>query len=107
MSYTNPISPREVYAKYMLGKSMFVDVRENLQPSSVTPALKNILHIPFSELESRMSELPADRPVVFLSWVGSRSHQAAQILSNKGYKVAHMVGGVQAWQNEGLPLTAE
>ena len=98
------ITPRDAYASYMLGKTMFVDVREMNEAVEEIPAIKNIVHIPFSELESRVSELPADKPVVLFSWVGSRSHTAARLLSQKGFEVFEVDGGVQAWKEEGLPV---
>ncbi|MEZ4919324.1 MAG: rhodanese-like domain-containing protein [Saprospiraceae bacterium] len=99
------ISPREAYANYMLGNSVFVDVRENDESARQQPDLNKLMHIPLSELEDRASELPADKPVICMSWVGSRSHNAARMLNQKGFHNVKVVdGGIVAWEDEGLPV---
>lgn len=36
---------------------------------------------------------------------GRRSNEAASYLSDQGYKVVDMGGGILAWEKEGLPVT--
>ena len=38
---------------------------------------------------------------------GRRSANAAALLADQGYKVVNMVGGIVAWQNNGLPTTTD
>ena len=105
MKILTGITPREAYANYMLGKAVFIDVREGEAAGRQSPALKNLIRIPLSELESRMNEVPADQPVVFLSWKGRRGHNAAKFLSGKGYANVQVVnGGIKAWKDEGMPV---
>ena len=57
------------------------------------------------ELERRLGEIPAERPVVVLCHSGSRSALATQELIKAGRpQVANLRGGLRAWQREGLPL---
>lgn len=64
--------------------------------------------IPYSELETRLAELPPDKGSEILVYCrsGSMSTQASQVLIEAGYtNVANLSGGVQAWQAARPPLT--
>lgn len=98
------ISPREAYAAYMLG-SILVDVRTAKETEQKAINLKLLKQIPFEELEQRVSELPANRKVVFFSRVGVKGQEAAKILSRYGFEDVAMVdGGITAWEEDGLPV---
>ncbi|MCY7330233.1 MAG: hypothetical protein LH618_16905, partial [Saprospiraceae bacterium] len=98
------ISPREAYAAYMRG-SLLVDVRDSAEVAAKAADLKQLLTLPFSELDQRMGELPTNRQVVFVSRVGVKSTEAAKLLAEKGFdKVATIQGGLTAWEAEGLPI---
>ena len=98
------ISPREAYAAYILG-SVLVDVRTSMETQNKSVDLKRLKQIPFEELEARIGELPANKPVVFFSRVGVKGQQAAKLLSKNGFsQVAIVDGGVTAWEEEGLPV---
>jgi rhodanese-related sulfurtransferase len=104
-NYLYFLTPREAYAKYLRGDSMFIDVREEDEPAAPTPDIHKMLHIPLSELYQRYRELPSNRSVVVVSRVGNRSQDAARFLSNHGfYKVGVVDGGIEAWQAEGFPV---
>ena len=62
--------------------------------------------IPVGELESRIGELEAqkDKEIVVYCRSGSRSASASELLSKKGYKVANVDGGINAWQSSGKPV---
>ena len=62
--------------------------------------------IPVGELESRLGELEAEKgkELVVYCRSGSRSAKASEILSNKGYKVANVEGGINAWRSSGKPV---
>lgn len=50
-------------------------------------------------LESRLSEVPSERPVIATCSVGHRGGVAASILARNGYRnVANYLGGIAAWQ---------
>jgi rhodanese-related sulfurtransferase len=97
-------SPREAYAAYVLG-SVLVDVRDDKPTDAKTADVKRMVTLPFSELDQRFGELPANRPVVLLSRIGIKGKQAAKFLLEKGYQdVATVDGGLTAWEEEGLPV---
>ncbi|MFC8760371.1 rhodanese-like domain-containing protein [Streptomyces sp. NPDC057193] len=56
------------------------------------------LHIPLSELSSRIGELPTDRPLVLHCAGGHRSSIAASLLRHRGIEdVSDILGGWAAW----------
>lgn len=83
--------------------ALVVDVREDheLQAQHVP----GMVHIPMSELQSRLDELPEDRDLVIFCRSGNRSGQVADFLTSMGDwdDVANCIGGILAWAAEGLP----
>lgn len=58
-----------------------------------------------AELEGRLDEVPRDRPIVSMCSVGHRGSIAASILQRHGYeRVYNLLGGIRAWQAQGLPV---
>lgn len=67
--------------------------------------LPNARNIPLPDLEKRIGELPAKRPVLLCCANGSRSARAARQLKQAGREqVFNLVGGLHAWQQAGLPV---
>ncbi len=61
--------------------------------------------IPLSQLTNRMSELPADRPLLVYCAGGYRSSIAASLLQGHGFtQVYEIAGGIAAWEAGQLPL---
>jgi rhodanese-related sulfurtransferase len=60
-------------------------------------------HIPLGQLPARAFELDRDRPVITVCRSGGRSSQAAQFLTDHGYDVANLAGGMSAWTAAGRP----
>jgi rhodanese-related sulfurtransferase len=50
--------------------------------------------------------LPTDKPIIFICRSGKRSGQACTLVEPRGLKVMNMEGGMLAWQEAGLPMTA-
>lgn len=97
-------SPREAYAAYMLG-GILIDVREPDAVAHKTVDINHLVTLPMSELEHRVGELPANRPLLLVSRVGNTSNEVAKLLLEKGFAdVAIVDGGLTAWENEGLPV---
>ena len=61
--------------------------------------------IQLMHLGDRLSELPADRPVLVYCAGGYRSSIAASLLQCHGFtQVSEIAGGIAAWDAEKLPL---
>jgi glyoxylase-like metal-dependent hydrolase (beta-lactamase superfamily II)/rhodanese-related sulfurtransferase len=82
-----------------------LDVRSAEEFNGPDGRVAGSLLIPLPELESRSSELPADRPLVVVCHSGSRSALATQQLLKAGrQQVANLRGGLSRWAAEGYPL---
>ncbi len=104
MKQFEQLSPREAYAAYIRG-SLMVDVRDAADVAAKAADLKQLVVLPFGELDQRLGELPTNRQVVFVSRIGIKSEQAAKFLLEKGFgQVATVQGGLTAWEAEGLPI---
>ncbi|MBU6341759.1 MAG: rhodanese-like domain-containing protein [Bacteroidetes bacterium] len=98
------VSPREAYAGYMLG-AVIVDVRNPSDVAHKSIDVKRFVNLPFEELGARFSEIPGNKPVVFLSRIGLKGHEAVKFMLEHGYEnVAALEGGLSAWEEEGLPV---
>jgi len=77
---------------------VLIDLREKWE--------RDIYHIggenlPFSELMSRLAEIPKNRDVVLYCEKGVRSVIAIQRLEQYGYEHLHnLAGGISAWKKE-------
>lgn len=97
------VSPPEADRMARSGEAALVDVREAFEWQQARIA--GAVHIPLSQLEARLDQLPADKPVVFYCLSGARSAQAIAICRSRGLAAdTHMAGGLSAWRAHGLPL---
>ncbi|GLW99048.1 MBL fold metallo-hydrolase [Microtetraspora sp. NBRC 16547] len=70
-------------------------------------AIETAVNIPLAELPARLSEIPADRPVVVHCKGGARSAIAASLLRHQGRdRVSDLLGGYDAWQRAVTPAEA-
>ncbi len=60
--------------------------------------------IPLQELEQRLNELPADKPIICICRSGNRSAAACDLLRSRGYQAINVVGGMRAWKAAGYPM---
>lgn len=107
------LSPSEVAAELESDEVVLVDVREpNETAAGVIPGA---LLAPRGMLEfhadpSTKYHIPALQPrkrIILYCAAGSRSALGAKALQDLGYdNVAHLDGGIAAWQQEGRPLTS-
>ena len=58
-------------------------------------------------LEKATAHLPKDKTIAVYCRSGKRSANAAEKLSNLGYKMVNMKGGIIAWKDAELPLLTE
>jgi rhodanese-related sulfurtransferase len=59
---------------------------------------------PLSTFDSDI--LPTDKPIIFICRSGKRSGKACNDVEPSGLKVLNMEGGMLAWQEAGLPMSA-
>jgi len=85
-----------------------LDVREPWEWAVSNLAEQGARLIPLGELEERIGEIPAGRPIVVYCRTGQRSMTAAHRLASAGFgPVSNLRGGIVAWAREvepGLPV---
>lgn len=64
--------------------------------------ISGAVNIPFEELESRISELPKDRPLVFYCSRGGQSMMACRYLDRYGYRVVDLANGIAYYRGKYL-----
>ena len=89
--------------EHLADDAVIIDVREpNEWAAGHAP---NAIHIPLGELPSRLDELPdTDDTVAIVCRGGGRSSRAVAWLTQQGFDVANVEGGMRAWQSAGKPL---
>lgn len=85
------------------GKLFVADIRDaDEYPNFFLKGSKNI---PLDDIEKRVKEFPADRPIVLVDHAGHQTLMAGRLLSRLGRKdVRRLDGGLIGWQQAGLPL---
>jgi hydroxyacylglutathione hydrolase len=61
-------------------------------------------HIPMGHVPKRLNELPRDKQIVVHCASGVRSMIVASLLQARGFNVASMEGGTDAWKEADLPV---
>ncbi|GIH75225.1 rhodanese-like domain-containing protein [Planobispora longispora] len=65
------------------------------------------VHIPMGELQARVEEIPAGKPVYVVCRVGGRSAHATAWLNAVGHEAINVGGGMQSWALAGRPMVSE
>lgn len=81
-----------------------LDVREQVEWDA--GHIEGALHIPLSELGSRLDDVPHDQTLVVCK-VGGRSAQATAWLAHQGRDVVNLDGGMLDWEAAGRPMVSE
>ncbi len=87
------------------GKTLILDVRT--AEEFAAGHIREAKSIPLKELPSRIAELEKfkTRPVLVVCAKGLRSAKATAQLNKAGYtEAATLLGGLDAWQSQGLPV---
>lgn len=106
-----PAEPKKIdadqFAKLLEepGKVVFLDVRTKDEIEK-NGSVKGYVHIPIDELESRLGELPKDKPIVTMCQRGGRAGRATTLLENKGYRVLGGCG-LQSFKDSGRDFTSK
>lgn len=75
-------------------ENIILDVREELE--LISGKFNNSINIPLSELRKRYNELPKDKEIWTYCAVGLRGYIVSRFLSQKGYKVKNLAGGIKS-----------
>lgn len=106
------LTPEQVAAEVEKGDAVVVDLREP-QERSTTGVIPGAASAPRGMLEFyadpslpyHKEEFEPDRRIILHCASGGRSALAAKTLQDMGYtNVAHMDGGIKAWQEAGRPI---
>jgi len=93
----NEVTTKEAYQLREDG-AFVLDVRE--PDEWETGHIPGATLIPLGELESRVSELPQDQPIVVVCRSGNRSATGRDILLSAGFtQVTSMAGGMNMWSS--------
>ncbi len=87
--------------------AVVLDVREqNEWDAGHAP---NAVHIPLGDVPVRLGDLPepADGVLPVICRSGNRSGRAVAWLTEQGFDVANVVGGMKAWDEAGKPVVAD
>lgn len=95
------IAPSQLaqWAQAQTQRPVLLDVREGweVQTACAKPAELDFVHMPMHTVPARMTELDRQRPIACMCHHGGRSMQVAQFLSNQGFEVVNISGGINAW----------
>jgi rhodanese-related sulfurtransferase len=87
------------------GDGFLLDVREDDEwRAGHAP---DAVHVPLSQLNARVQEVPNDRDIYVICRSGARSAQAVAAFNNAGWTAANVDGGMHAWESAGLPMVSE
>ena len=96
------MDPREVAER--LDEVQLIDVREPDEWEA--GRIEGARHIPLGEIGDRLGEIDKSRPVVAVCRSGGRSKRVVDALRSRGYEAENLSGGMQAWDEAGLPFGA-
>jgi rhodanese-related sulfurtransferase len=97
------VTPDDVERRMADESVQVIDVREQYEwdAGRIPGAVR---HISLERLSSQAETIDKDTPIVFQCRLGSRSLMAAQAFRRAGFEAYSLAGGLQAWQDAGLPL---
>ncbi|MBF8192119.1 rhodanese-like domain-containing protein [Nonomuraea sp. K274] len=82
-----------------------LDVRE--QDEWLAGHAPEAVHIPMTQLQERVAEVPEDKTVYVVCRVGGRSMQVAAWLGQLGRDAVNVGGGMQSWEAARRPMVSE
>jgi glyoxylase-like metal-dependent hydrolase (beta-lactamase superfamily II)/rhodanese-related sulfurtransferase len=99
-------TPEELSRKLSDGQKLFLlDVREPFELIAFG-AIPGVVNIPLGQLKSRMKELPENREIIVVCQSGSRSVEAANLITHSGLgPVFNLQGGTSRWVRSGYPVS--
>lgn len=104
LSGIKQVGPQEAVMLFNHQDALVLDVREQSEWSD--GHIAQAKHIPLGKLKDRLKELDKykDRPIIAVCRSGNRSGHACGMLKKAGFENVHnLSGGMQAWDQAGLP----
>ncbi|MFI7615516.1 rhodanese-like domain-containing protein [Nonomuraea terrae] len=95
----------EIEANALPDDAYLLDVRE--QEEWLAGHAPQAVHIPMTQIQGRLDEVPADRTVYVVCRVGGRSMQVAAWLNQLGRDAVNVAGGMQSWEAASRPMESE
>lgn len=86
---------------------VLLDVRTPQEYEAGHIAGAKLLNFRSPDFEEQVKNLPKNKSYLLYCRTGHRSGMAKEIFKKYGLKVQHMVGGITAWKEKGLPVTNE
>jgi rhodanese-related sulfurtransferase len=96
------VTPQEALEMVTNGQAYGIDVRELDEWDAGHFEMFTLQ--PLSTLDD--AALPTDKPIIFICRSGSRSGQVCGRVEPTGLTALNMDGGMLAWQDAGLPMSA-
>ena len=90
------IAPAEAARAVGAGELQLVDVRP--AAAAAEGRVAGAVNIPLGELEGRIEEIDASRPVAFMCRSGMTSKQAVKLARARGLDALNVDGGANAWK---------
>ncbi|MCM3716668.1 rhodanese-like domain-containing protein [Alkalihalobacillus oceani] len=95
----NEVKPFDIARQLKSGENLnIIDVREENEIQ--TGKILGAKHIPLGEILTRLDELDKEKEYIMVCRSGNRSGLASEWLTEKGFKVKNMVGGMSNWESE-------
>ncbi|WP_188188859.1 rhodanese-like domain-containing protein [Nonomuraea sp. SYSU D8015] len=95
----------EIEASAVPDDAYLLDVRE--ADEWVAGHAPDAVHIPMTQIQERVEEVPGDRTVYVVCRVGGRSLQVAAWLNHLGRDAVNVGGGMQSWEAARRPMVSE
>lgn len=86
----------EEFAGLDFAKVTLLDLRE--ADEVLVAGIEGAVNIPFSQISSKLSNVPKDLPVYVFCRTGDWSKEVAEILTERGYEVYNVEGGFSAYR---------
>jgi len=99
------ISPQEATLLLNKDEAVIIDIRDKSEYSE--GRITGSIHIPFSNLKERVSELEKhkEKQIILVDKMGQHSGTGGKILQTEGFEnVCRMTGGISEWKNCNMPL---
>eukprot|EP01134_Creolimax_fragrantissima_P008214 CFRG8214T1 len=78
--------------------ALIVDVREKEEIAEIGTVPESI-NIPFSEIRTRLSELPTNKEIHVFCLTGVRGHSVTRLLTQKGFNAKNLSGGYMSYSS--------